>query len=188
MFFAEKEAIMTTKRKIGIVGAILGAVGVAAFATLRQSLPQTKGKLSLSQLQQPVEVLRDRWGVPHIYAQTNHDLFVAQGFVHAQDRLWQMETQRRLGFGRLSEITGARTLDTDRYMRILGLGRSAQRDVDTLSAQSRAVLEAYISGINAYIAQNRRKLPPEFRLIRHTPEPWSIADVLVWGKVMALNL
>jgi penicillin amidase len=87
MFFAEKEAIMTTKRKIGIVGAILGAVGVAAFATLRQSLPQTKGKLSLSQLQQPVEVLRDRWGVPHIYAQTNHDLFVAQGFVHAQDRL-----------------------------------------------------------------------------------------------------
>jgi penicillin G amidase len=179
---------MTTKRKIGIVGAILGAIGVAAFATLRQSLPQTKGKLTLSQLQHPVEVLRDRWGVPHIYAQNTHDLFVAQGFVHAQDRLWQMETQRRLGFGRLSEITGARTLDTDRYMRILGLGRSAQRDVATLSEQSRTALEAYVSGVNAFITQNRRKLPPEFRLLRHTPEAWSVADVLVWGKVMALNL
>ena len=179
---------MTTKRNLGIGAALLGALGVVAFTTLRKSLPQTRGQLTLSQLQQPVEVLRDTWGVPHIYAQNTADLFTAQGFVHAQDRLWQMETQRRIGYGRLAELVGARAIDTDRYMRILGLGRSALRDAELVSGQTRDALNAYITGINAFIAQHQHKLPPEFLVLRHTPEPWSIADILVWGKVMALSL
>ncbi|MFN5677005.1 MAG: penicillin acylase family protein [Roseiflexaceae bacterium] len=179
---------MTTKRNIGIGAAILGALGVVAFTTLRQSIAQTRGRLQLAQLQQPVEVMRDTWGVPHIYAQNTHDLFLAQGFVHAQDRLWQMETQRRLGHGRLAELVGARAIDTDRFMRILGLGRSAVRDAQTVSGQTHDALTAYVEGVNAFIAQHQRKLPPEFLLLRHTPTPWSIADVLVWGKVMALSL
>lgn len=179
---------MTTKRNVGIGAAVIGALGVVAFAALRQSLPQTRGRLQLAQLQHPVEVLRDTWGVPHIYAQNTHDLFLAQGFVHAQDRLWQMETQRRMGFGRLAELVGARAIDTDRFMRILGLGRTAAREAQHVSADTRDALTAYVTGINAYISQNHRKLPPEFLLLRHTPEQWSIADVLVWGKVMALSL
>lgn len=179
---------MTTKRNIGIGAAVLGALGVVAFAALRRSLPQTRGRIQLANLHNPVEVLRDTWGVPHIYAQDTHDLFMAQGFVHAQDRLWQMESQRRLGYGRLSELVGARAIDTDRYMRILGLGRSAQRDATLVSGQTRDALTAYVDGINAFITQHQRKLPPEFLALRHTPEPWTIADILVWGKVMALSL
>jgi penicillin G amidase len=179
---------MSSKRNLGILGAIVGTIGLAAVATLRKSLPQTRGMLTLSALHQPVEVLRDRWGVPHIYAQNTHDLFVAQGFVHAQDRLWQMESQRRLGFGRLAELIGKRAIDTDRYMRILGLGRAAQQDVAHLSDEARTTIEAYVRGVNAFITQNRTKLPPEFMLLRHVPEHWQIVDVLVWGKVMALSL
>ncbi|MEY3989852.1 MAG: hypothetical protein RI985_933, partial [Chloroflexota bacterium] len=179
---------MSSKRNLGILGAIVGTIGLAAVATLRKSLPQTRGMLTLSALHQPVEVLRDRWGVPHIYAQNTHDLFVAQGFVHAQDRLWQMESQRRLGFGRLAELIGKRAIDTDRYMRILGLGRAAQQDVAHLSEEARTTIEAYVRGVNAFITQNRTKLPPEFMLLRHIPEQWQVVDVLVWGKVMALSL
>lgn len=179
---------MSSKRKLGIIGAIIGTLGVAAVTTLRKSLPQTRGTLSLNILQQPVEILRDRWGVPHIYAQNAHDLFAAQGFVHAQDRLWQMESQRRLGFGRLSELVGKRAIDTDRYMRILGLGRAAQHDVEHLSPEAHTAIDAYVKGINAFVNLHRNKLPPEFMLLRHTPEPWQIVDVLVWGKVMALSL
>lgn len=179
---------MSSKRKLSIFGAILGAIGVATVATLRKSLPQTRGTLSLNVLHQPVEIIRDRWGVPHIYAKNTHDLFVAQGFVHAQDRLWQMESQRRLGFGRLAELIGKRAIQTDRYMRILGLGRAAQHDLTHLSEDARTSIEAYVSGVNAFINQHRNKLPPEFMLLKHTPEPWQVVDVLVWGKVMALSL
>jgi penicillin amidase len=179
---------MTTKRTIGIFGALLGALGVAAFATLRKSLPQTRGTLALDGLSQPVEILRDRWGVPHIYAKTTHDLFMAQGFVHAQDRLWQMESQRRLGYGTLSELIGNRAVDTDRYMRILGLGRCAHADAALLSGDSLAHVTAYVAGVNAFLATHKNKLPPEFLLLRHTPAPWTVADVIVWGKIMALSL
>jgi len=179
---------MTTKRNLGIIGAILGAAGIATVAALRQSLPQTRGKLTIDALQQPVEVLRDQWGVPHIYAQNTHDLFVAQGFVHAQDRLWQMESQRRLGAGRLAEIIGSRAIDTDRYMRILGLARSAKANAAQLAPDTRAAIQAYCDGINAFVRQHQHRLPPEFVILRHTPEPWTVEDVLVWGKIMALSL
>jgi len=135
-----------------------------------------------------VEVYRDAWGVPHIYASSLEDLYFAQGYVHAQDRLWQMEFQRRVGHGRLSEVLGEATLDTDRFLRTIGTGRAAQRDVEALSPDSRKYLEAYARGVTAYIDQHRGQLPLEFVILGFEPAPWQLADTLVWAKMMAWNL
>jgi penicillin G amidase len=152
----------------------------------RRRLPTLDGTLQLPGLQAPVEVLRDRWGVPHLYAQTPADLFMAQGFVHAQDRLWQMEMNRRLAAGRLAEVLGAAAVETDRQMRTLLLRRVAEQEVALLSVDTRSLLKAYAAGVNAYIAQGR--LPVEFTLLRARPEPWSPADTISWTKVMAWHL
>jgi penicillin amidase len=167
-------------------GLVLAAGGVAVF--LRRSLPQTRGTVRLSGLKGEVEVIRDRWGVPHIYADSAQDLFFAQGYVHAQDRLWQMEFQRRLAGGRLSEVVGEATLDIDRAFRILGLYRAAEQDVQVLDDESRRVLDAYAAGVNACIASRKGRLPAEFSLLRFKPEPWRPADSLCWLKVMAWNM
>jgi penicillin amidase len=99
-----------------VFGAAAGLAGVGVMAALRRPLPRTSGALTLPELEAPVQVLRDRWGVPHIYARSNADLFMAQGFVHAQDRLWQMEFNRRTGHGQLAEIFGPIALDSDRFL------------------------------------------------------------------------
>ena len=135
-----------------------------------------------------MRVLRDRWGVPHIYAQSAPDLFLAQGYVHAQDRLWQMELQRRIGHGRLAEVFGEVALDTDRFVRVMGFARVARRELDLLSDEARAAVDAYVRGVNAFLEHNRGRLPVEFALLRLAPEPWRPVDVLVWGKMMAQNL
>ncbi len=147
---------------------------------------KTRGRLRLSGLAAPVEVLRDRWGVPHIYAASLHDLLFAQGFVHAQDRLWQMDFQRRVVRGRLSEIFGAMTVETDRAMRILGMRRVAEAEAAALSAESCADMDAYAAGVNAAI--DAQPLPIEFTLLRYRPEPWTPADSLCWAKMMAWGL
>ena len=167
---------------------LAGLAGAAVFAGLRRPLPRTSGSLKLAGLRAPVQVLRDRWGVPHIYAASSADLFMAQGYIHAQDRLWQMELQRRTGHGRLSELFGGLALDTDRYVRIMGFSRVAERELATLAGDSRAAIEAYIAGVNAFIERNARRLPLEFTLLRIQPEQWRPADVLVWGKMLAQNL
>jgi penicillin G amidase len=176
-------------RAAGIAISLLaGATGVATWAAIRRPMPKTNGTLRIPALQAAVQVLRDHWGVPHVYAENEHDLFIAQGYVHAQDRLWQMEFQRHLGHGRLSELVGAVALDTDRYLRILGFSRIAQREAEILDTEVRTILEYYALGINSYIEQHRNRMPIEFTLLRHSPAPWQIADSLVWSKVMALNL
>ncbi len=154
----------------------------------RRPLPQVSGTIKLNGLKAPVEILRDRWGVPHIYAQGEEDLFFAQGFVHAQDRLWQMELHRRLGHGRLAEIVGEPAFPTDRLLRILGFGRAAQNDFDHADAETRQVLEAYARGVNAFLETNSGRLPLEFTILRFKPEPWRPADSLAWGKMMAWGL
>lgn len=168
------------------LGAAAGLLGAGYYWLLKRPLPQTKGELTLSGLLDKVEVLRDRWGVPHIYAQNEYDIMFAQGFVHAQDRLWQMEFQRRLVAGRLSEIIGDKTIQVDRWLRILSMRRMAEQGVDLLKPAVRADLEAYAAGINARIAQGR--LPVEFSLLRYQPEPWTIVDSLSWLKMMSWAL
>ncbi len=161
------------------------AVGGASAYLTRRPFPVEQGQLRVLGLQAPVEVIRDRWGVPHLFAQNDHDLSFAQGYVHAQDRLWQMELNRRTASGRLSEIFGPVTVETDRFLRTIGLRRAAEGDLTALDAQAREALEAYASGVNAFIAQHRHRLPVEFTILRFAPEPWTIQDSLAFAKLMA---
>ena len=169
---------------------VVAAVTIPALAgwIARRSLPQVSGEMRLFDLNDKVEIFRDRWGVPHIYAQDRQDAFFAQGFVHAQDRLWQMELQRRAATGRLSEIFGHRTLHVDRLFRRLGFHRSAQREIDQPASQAATdSLTAYVEGVNAAIRQTT-VLPPEFLLLRHEPEPWTLIDSLSWGRLQGWRI
>jgi len=163
-------------------------VAAAGYVWLRQSLPQLEGTVALTGLKAPVEIVRDRNGVPHIYAGSVADAYFGLGFVHAQDRLWQMEMNRRIGSGRLSEALGAATLDTDKFLRTLGVRRVSEATLPSLSAQARGQLDAYAAGVNAFLAQRSGPLPPEFLLTGVQPEPWESADSVAWIKMMAWDL
>lgn len=176
-----------THKVVGsLAGAVGGLAGLGYYWLLRRPLPRTQGQMTLSGLTASVEIIRDRWGVPHIYARTTRDAVFAQGFVHAQDRLWQMDFQRRVAYGRLSEVLGEQTLAVDRWLRILGLGRSAQADSAQYDAEIQELMAAYAAGVNARIAQGR--LPLEFQLLNYTPEPWHPADAIAWFKVINFSL
>lgn len=155
---------------------------------VRRPWPKVQGEIAVPGLSAPVEVLRDQWGVPHIYAENEHDLFFAQGFVHAQDRLWQMEMNRRIGSGTLSAILGESTLSIDRFMRTLGLRRAAERDLASADEEIRVLLQAYADGVNAFIENHRDRLPLEFTILGVAPEPWTPVDTLNWAAVMSLQL
>lgn len=169
---------------VGVVALIAASVGLW---WLDASLPELSGSHTVNGITAPARIVRDRNGIPHIYAATYEDAMYALGFVHAQDRLYQMESQRRVGAGRLSEVAGSSTVAFDRMMRALGLYRRAEADLGALERDTQRALEAYAAGVNAYLAHRREKLPPEF-LLTGAPEPWKPADTLVWGKLMALNL
>ena len=162
------------------------ALGLA-YCYLRQSLPQLEGSTPAPGLRAPVDVLRDTWGIPHIFAVTQADAAYGLGYVHAQDRLWQMEMNRRIGSGRLAEILGPAALDTDRFLRTLGVRRSAQANLSRLDSETREVLLAYAAGVNAFLATDP-VLPVEFPLTGARPEPWSPVDSIVWVKMMAWDL
>lgn len=168
----------------GILCVLAGAV---AYGYLRQSLPKISGELRLQGLAGEVEVLRDAYGVPHIYAGSIEDANFALGFVHAQDRLWQMEMSRRVGTGRLAEALGAPALEADRFIRTLGVRRVAEASMHNYEPETRRVLEAYAAGVNAFLASGP-VLPPEFWLTRLSPEPWTAADSVTWTKMMAWDL
>jgi len=123
-----------------------------------------------------------------IVAQNDEDLAFGLGYVHAQERLFQMELQRRYGAGRLAEIFGVPAVGIDRQMRTFGLYRAAEAEIPFLSAEMNRALNAYTAGVNAFLVTRRGALPPEFLLLRFAPEPWRPADSLVWGKLMALQL
>jgi penicillin amidase len=138
----------------------------------------------------PVRVVRDHWGIPHIYAENAADLFTAQGYVQAQDRLWQLDFQRRVAAGRLSEIFGPPTLANDLLLRRFSLRQAAEAEAAALSEEAAPALSAYCAGVNAYIAWARehRALPAEFAVLAYEPEPWTPADGISWSKVMAWGL
>ncbi|MDP6832442.1 MAG: penicillin acylase family protein [Alphaproteobacteria bacterium] len=169
-----------------VIMLLLGGGG--GFMWLRQSLPKIDGSISLSGLKAAVTVVRDRHGIPHISAGNETDAAFALGFSHAQDRLWQMEMNRRIGAGRLSEILGEATVGVDRFLRMLGLYRHSKASLQHLSAETRAVFTAYTAGVNAFLKSHRGPLPPEFLILGHRPERWRVADSIVWTKVMALDL
>ncbi|QQP87866.1 penicillin acylase family protein [Skermanella sp. TT6] len=180
------------RRTILAILAIAAAVpllGVpAAWLWLRSGLPDLEGTVSLPGLVAKVEIARDANAVPHIFAQTQEDAYFALGYVHAQDRLWQMDLNRRIGAGRLSELIGAGGLRYDKLMRTLGFYRDAEASVRALAPEVRMALEAYAAGVNAWLANRSGPLPIEFQVLRYEPEPWRPADSIVWGKLMALQL
>jgi penicillin amidase len=180
------------KKALAILGLVLLILVVALAAAgtwfVRRPWPQVDGALTLPGLLAPVEVIRDRWGVPHIYAQNDHDLFFAQGYVHAQDRLWQMEFNRRVANGTLSAALGEATLETDRFLRTLGLRRAAEKDLVLLDDEIGAILQAYADGVNTYVESHRDRLPLEFTILGVDPAPWAPVDTLAWGKVMSYFL
>jgi penicillin amidase len=162
------------------------AFGVAALWVF-SSLPPREASLAAG-VAEPVSVYRDRHGIPHIFAGSREDAALALGFVHAQDRLWQMEGMRRLAAGRLSEVLGARTVEIDRAMRTFGFARLAEAQYASSSPEVRRILDAYAAGVNLWLGSHRGALPPEFLAVGHTPETWRPADSLVWLRTMSLRL
>lgn len=153
-----------------------------------KNLPNYNQNQQLQGLKSKVEIIRDQWGIPHIYAQNEADVFFAQGFVHAQDRLWQMELLRRVVGGRLSEIIGKKTLEIDKIARTFGFRHLAEKDAQQLGKQAHEqTMIAYTKGINAYI-NTTKKLPAEYKLLRFEPEPWEVADSLAIARFLSLQM
>ncbi|MYL31136.1 penicillin acylase family protein [Halobacillus halophilus] len=171
---------------MGIVLTLLLAALIFVNAYTVRSLPETEGEVSLKGLSSSVEVLRDEYGVPHIKADTLHDLFMAQGYVQAQDRLFQMELARRQASGRLSEVVGEATVEQDRYFRTFGLRRAAEKSLAVYPEETIELLEAFADGVNAYMESE--PLPPEFAMMAIDPAPWTPLDSLTIGKYMAFDL
>lgn len=167
---------------------MLAAALLGAWWWLRSSLPPEAGELAVGGISGEVRIARDTNGVPHITAGDLADALYGLGFAHAQDRLWQMEFQRRLGAGRLSEIFGARTLELDRNLRTIGFAQLAARAAERLDPEARRLLDSYVAGVNAYLSTRRGALPLEFLLTDSRPEPWTAADSLVWLYMMGWTL
>ncbi|MGZ5342650.1 MAG: penicillin acylase family protein, partial [Solirubrobacterales bacterium] len=171
----------------GLAG-IFGATTAGAWYRLfRRPLPQTEGEIRVQGVEGSVEIRRDRWGVPHIRAASDHDLWFGHGFCHGQDRLWQCEVYRRVASGRLSEIAGEEALVLDRFMRTLGLRRIGLREEAALPPEVRSFFEAHCAGLNA-AAGAAKALPAEFQILRLDWEPWRPADMLACAKLLALGL
>jgi penicillin G amidase len=163
----------------------IAAAAIAAWALVarqpsldnlaRQALSRIHGEIEVPHLRQPVRVLRDEWGVPHISAASADDLFFAQGYVAAQDRLWQMEVWRRAAEGRLAEVAGSQAVPRDRLARLLKFrGSMDDAELATYHPDARRLMSAFVNGVNAYISQHRERLPVEFVLTGIVPDPWTI--------------
>ena len=176
---------------VGIVVLIVVILGGFWVWYSRRAHPKVSGTIRVEGLTAPVEIYRDKDGIPHIYAQTDEDLFFGQGFVHAQDRFWQMEFWRRIGSGRLAELFGEKVLGTDIYLRTMGFARIAAQEYEKMDDEWRRILEAYAAGVNAYILDRKAsKLGIEFSLLQlqgvdFEIEPWTPVNSLTWIKVMS---
>ena len=178
----------------GIVIGVAVLVGLLMVILPRLSFPTINGSVRLPGLDGKVEIIRDKTGIPHIYASTTHDLFMAQGYVHAQDRFFQMDFFRASATGTLSTIFGSKQFSTDAFIRTVGWGRIAQAEYDNLDAESQAILDAYAEGVNAYLAERQGpNLSLEYAIVGilspgYKPAPWEGYHSLAWAKVMAYDL
>lgn len=164
------------------------AAGSVAFVRVMATLPKIEGRIPAAGLEMPASITRDEAGLAYVDARTQHDAYFALGWLHAQDRLWQMDLQRRVGTGRLAELVGPAGLPSDRFMRTLGVGRLAENGMAVLDQPTRDALVAYADGVNAWIDGHQHRLPPEYLALRMRPQPWLAADSLAWARVMALRL
>ncbi len=181
-----------------VVVVIVAVVAGGSYLYLtRRAFPQIDGTLQIPGLRAPVTIIRDKNGIPHIYAGNQHDLFLAQGYVQAQDRLWQMELQRIGVSGRSSELSpSVSNIEQDKFVRTLGWRRAAQADYGVLDDDTKSILQAYADGVNTFIATHPNNLPPEFAIVglfsgkgfNYAPEKWQPVDTLQWAKAMAWSL
>lgn len=169
------------------LGVILISGGLV-FWLFDRSMPDYAGQVSMTGLGAETRVYTDSHGVPHIFARSRNDAARALGYVHASERIVQMELQRRAGQGRLSEIIGPTMLGVDKYIRTLGLYGLAQSSAKAMSPEAQEFFQAYADGVNRWLEIHKTSLPPEFIILHDTPEPWQPADSVVWGKLMALQL
>ncbi len=182
------------KRVVLVLFCLILVLAAFLFFSIRRSFPEINGELQVGGLKASVEVIRDQFGIPHIYAENRDDLYRAQGYVHAQERFWQMDFWRHTGKGRLSELFGKSQLETDQFLRMMGWARVAQKEVEHLDEVSQSILQAYSEGVNSYLADHQgSKLSLEHGILRLTnrnykPEPWTPLDSIVWGKVMSWDL
>jgi penicillin amidase len=168
--------------------------GLVGNEAIQRSFPQTSGEIKLAGLNGPVDVYRDKMGIPQIYAGSLHDLFMAQGYVHAQERFWQMDFWRHIGSGRLSEMFGKSQVETDSFLRTLGWRQLAEQEWAGLDPESKAILSAYSDGVNAYLNEHSgMALSLEYGVLglltpSYKPEPWTPINSLTWAKAMAWDL
>ncbi len=174
----------TLRRILAALLLIIGVSLLAGWWALKRTLPRLDGSIVLPGLKQEVLVDRDRWGIPWIRASSLEDLEVAQGYVVAQDRLWQMDLLRLSAAGELSEVFGPLTLALDRENRTLGLRVAAEEAVTRMDPDTRLVVDAYARGVNRYIEESRNRLPIEFTLLRYRPRPWTPADSFLISTYM----
>jgi len=158
-----------------LTGSLMILTGCASLF-LAKGWPEYKGEFRELPLKTSVTVIRDKYGIPHIYAQNKHDLLFAQGFVHAQDRLWQMETIRQVVAGRLSEFAGEKRVNLDYFVRILGFPELRRQLAQDLEPDKVALVQSYVDGINAYIRLQGKNLPLEFQSSKHIPEEYTVED------------
>ena len=175
------------RRSLTLLLLLVVVGGLAAWFLAQRVLPQTEGRLALPGARGEIRIERDEHGIPSIDAGSLRDAMFGLGVVHAQDRLWQMETHRRIGAGRLAEAFGEPAVETDRFLRVLGVRRVAAAQWAKVSPASREMLQAYTDGVNAVINTLRAR-PPEFVILGLTPEPWAPEDSLAWAIMMAWDL
>ena len=178
----------TLKWAAAFLGLLLLVGAGAAALYVSQVLPKVDGLTTLPGLRAEVQIERDANGIPSIRAESRDDAMFGLGFVHAQDRLWQLETHKRISSGRLAEAFGAPALEADKFLRALGVKRAAAAQWALASPAVRAAMSAYAAGINAYIEQELKARPPEFVLLGLKPEPWTPEDSLAWAIMMAWDL
>lgn len=171
-----------------IAAILLVLLGTMVWWYVYRPLPRLDGSISVPGLRAEVTVERDNWGVPHIRAASVEDLAEAQGYVMAQDRLWQMDLLRRAARGQLSEVLGPATLPVDKDFRVLNFSRAADADMPLMNPEVRSVLEAYARGVNQFIQQHSSTLPIEFTLLHYQPQPWKPTDSLMIGCYMYRTL
>lgn len=177
-----------------LVRALLAVAVVVVVAALAvalvcwRSVPPLAGTEQVPGLAAPVEVLWDSLAIPHITASSDRDAMAALGYLHARDRLWEMETMRRTAEGRLAEVLGSSALPADRFLRSLDIPRVARLTTRMTSPETRVLAEAYVAGVNQWIAHHTRPLGPEFQLLRFTPAPWTLDQIAEVGRVMSWDL
>ena len=186
------QAWKKTRRVLRVVSLAALCIGVAAVSGMAyvfyRAQPDYTGHEKISGLSARADIYRDAYGVPHIFAANRDDAARALGYVHASERLFQMEMQRRAGQGRLAEIVGDDMLGVDKFTRTLGLYKLAQSSFAAMSPDAQSYFQAYADGVNAWLDSHQHSLPPEFLLLHDTPEKWQPADSVVWGKLMSLQL